>query len=46
MAEVARRADLGQKTLFKTLSEDGNPTIATLHRVLQAVGLRLSVTPT
>ena len=45
MAEVARRADVGQKTLFKTLSEDGNPTIATLHKVLQAVGLRLSVTP-
>jgi probable addiction module antidote protein len=45
MAEVARRADVGQKTLFKALSEDGNPTIATLHKVLHAVGLRLTVTP-
>jgi probable addiction module antidote protein len=45
MAEVARRADVGQKTLFKALSEKGNPTIATVHRVLRAVGLRLSVTP-
>lgn len=45
MAEVARRADVGDKTLFKALSENGNPTINTVHKVLQAVGLRLSVTP-
>ena len=45
MAEVARRAELGEKTLFKALSEKGNPTIITVHKVLHAVGLRLSVTP-
>ena len=45
MAEVARRADVGDKTLFRALSENGNPTVATLHKVLHAVGLRLSVTP-
>ena len=45
MAEVARRAELGEKTLFKALSENGNPTITTVHKVLHAVGLRLSVTP-
>ena len=45
MAEVARRADVGEKTLFHALSENGNPTVATLHKVLHAVGLRLSVTP-
>jgi probable addiction module antidote protein len=45
MADVARRADLGEKTLFKSLSENGNPTIATVHKVLHAVGLRLSVKP-
>ena len=45
MAEVARRAELGEKTLFKALSENGNPTIATVRKVLHAVGLRLSVTP-
>ncbi|MDO8277788.1 MAG: putative addiction module antidote protein [Burkholderiaceae bacterium] len=45
MAEVARRADMGNKTLFRALSENGNPTITTLHKVLHAVGLRLSVTP-
>ena len=45
MAEVARRADVGEKTLFKALSAEGNPTLSTIHKVLHAVGLRLSVTP-
>ena len=45
MADAARRADVGEKTLSRALSENGNPTIGTLHKVLHAVGLRLSVTP-
>ena len=45
MAEVARRADMGDKTLFRALSENGNPTLSTVHKVLHAVGLRLSVIP-
>lgn len=45
MAEVARRADVGDKMLFKALSPDGNPTLTTIHKVLHAVGLRLSVVP-
>ena len=45
MAEVARRADVGDKTLFKALSDKGNPTLETVNKVLHAVGLRLSVTP-
>lgn len=45
MAEVARRADVGDKSLFKALSPDGNPTLTTIHKVLHAVGLRLSVVP-
>jgi len=45
MAEVARRANVGDKTLFKALSASGNPTLATVHKVLAAVGLRLTVTP-
>jgi probable addiction module antidote protein len=45
MAEVARRADMGDKTLFRALSEDGNPTLSTISKVLHAVGLRLTVVP-
>ena len=45
MAEVARRAEVGDKTLFKSLSDNGNPTLDTVNKVLHAVGLRLSVAP-
>ena len=45
MAEVARRAEVGDKTLFKALSERGNPTLEIITKVLHAVGLRLSVAP-
>jgi probable addiction module antidote protein len=45
MTEVARRAEVGEKTLFQVLSANGNPTLLTIQKVLHAVGLRLSVTP-
>ena len=45
MAAVARRAAVGDKTLFRALGDNGNPTLATLQKVLHAVGLRLSVQP-
>ena len=45
MAEVARRAEVGDKVLFKALSPDGNPTLTTIHKVPHALGLRLSVVP-
>lgn len=45
MAEVARRADMGDKTLFRALSEGGNPTLGTITKVLHVVGLRIRVVP-
>ena len=45
MATVARRAKTGDKSLFRALSAKGNPTLVTVHKVLHAVGLRLSLTP-
>lgn len=44
MTAVARKARLGRESLYKTLSEEGNPELRTLNRVLHAMGLRLSVT--
>ena len=29
---------MGDKTLFRGLSENGNPTLSTVHKVLRAVG--------
>lgn len=43
VAEVARSAVMGDKALFKALSESCNFTLDTVTKLLHAVGLRLSV---
>lgn len=45
MAELARRTGLSRETLYRTLSERGNPRLDTLAAILDAFGLRLSVLP-
>jgi probable addiction module antidote protein len=45
MSEVAREAGVSRESLYRSLSPDGNPEFATVLRVAQALGLRLSVTP-
>ncbi len=42
MAGVARDAGLSRESLYKALSEDGNPALATVLKVMQALGLRLT----
>lgn len=44
MAAVARKAKLGRESLYKALSENGNPELRTVNNLLHAMGLRLSVT--
>lgn len=43
MASIAEESGLSRETLYRTLSDAGNPTLATLIGVLRAMGLRLSV---
>jgi len=43
MSAVARDAGLGRTSLYKALSEDGKPEFSTVMRVVQSLGLRLSV---
>jgi probable addiction module antidote protein len=45
MTEVARETGLGRESLYKALSENGNPSLATVLQVIRAVGLRLHVAP-
>ena len=45
MAVIAERTGLSRETLYRTLSARGNPRLDTLSALLQALGLRLSVTP-
>jgi len=42
MAKVARQARLGRESLRKALSADGHPEFATVLKVMQALGLRLT----
>jgi probable addiction module antidote protein len=41
MTEVARRAGLGRESLYKALSPDGNPELATVLKVVRSLGIRL-----
>jgi probable addiction module antidote protein len=45
MTQVAREAGLGRESLYKALSPDGNPELATVLRVVRALGLRLHASP-
>ena len=38
MASVARKAHVGRESLYKTLSENGNPELRTINRLLHAMG--------
>ena len=40
MSKVARQAGLSRESLYKALSEDGNPRLDTILRVARAVGVR------
>lgn len=41
MTAVAAKAGLGRESLYKALSGDGNPALATVLAVMNALGLRL-----
>jgi len=41
MAEIARQTGLGRESLYKALSSEGNPELATVLKVVRALGLRL-----
>lgn len=41
MTEVAAAAGLNRESLYRALSEKGNPSLATVMKVLIALGIRL-----
>ena len=45
MTEIARNAGMSREHLYRALKETGNPELATVVRVLKALGLRLSAQP-
>lgn len=45
MSAIARDAGLSRESLYRALSEGGNPSIATVMKVMGSLGLRLSAAP-
>jgi probable addiction module antidote protein len=45
MSQIARDAGLGRESLYKSLSSSGNPELATVLKVISALGLQLHVSP-
>jgi probable addiction module antidote protein len=43
MATVAREAGLGRESLYKALSEGSQPRFDTISKVINALGLKMSV---
>ena len=43
MSSVSEATGLGRQSLYRALSDDGNPRIDTLFRVLDALDIRLAV---
>ena len=43
MAMIAERTGLNRESLYKALSETGNPKLSTLFEVIKSLGLHLSV---
>ena len=45
MSQVARDAGLSRESLYKALSETGNPSFATVLKVLRALGVKFHAEP-
>jgi len=43
MTEIAEATGLSRTSLYKALSQDGNPEFATVVKVLRSLGLRVGV---
>ena len=44
MSRLARETGMSRKGLYKALSEDGNPTLATVMRITRALGMKVRIT--
>ena len=46
MSEIARASGLSREHLYRSFSEDGNPTLKSILAVMDALGLQLTATAT
>jgi probable addiction module antidote protein len=45
MTAIAKEAGVGRESLYKALSDGGNPEFGTIMKVLSALGLELTIKP-
>jgi probable addiction module antidote protein len=45
MSQIAKKAGLGRESLYKALSQEGNPEFSTILKVIHALGLKLQAAP-
>jgi probable addiction module antidote protein len=43
MSQIAQASGLSRESLYKSLSAEGNPEFGTVLRVMQAMGLKLTI---
>jgi len=43
MSQLAREAGISREGLYKALSEEGNPTFATVAKIAKALGLQIKL---
>ena len=41
MTDIAKKTGLGRESLYKALSQEGNPEFSTVMKVINALGLKL-----
>lgn len=45
MAQIARDAGVSRENLYRALSDEGNPELGTVMKVMRALGIKLSAAP-
>ncbi len=45
MSQVATETELGRESLYKALSDSGNPQFSTVQKIVGALGLQISIEP-
>ena len=45
MTQMAASTELGRESLYKALSESGNPQFSTVQKIIGALGLQISIQP-
>ena len=43
--DLARRINMEKMTLYKALSEEGNPKLSTIYSIFKGLGYKLTLTP-